>query len=80
MEQNHKKEIKEIIGQMKCPRDFRCYKSGFEALCKARNIGIEPFLECLEETPQECKFSLFLGRLYLCQCPLRAYIANRLKK
>ncbi len=80
MEETYKKEIEEIIDRFKCPKDFKCYKSGFEVLCKARDIGIELFLECLEETPQKCEFSLFLGRLYLCQCPLRAYIAEKLKK
>lgn len=80
MERDFKKEIEEILGQMQCPKDFECYKSGFEALCKARYVGGELFLECLEETPQRCKFSLFLGRSHLCQCPLRAYIAKKFKK
>jgi len=80
VEQDHKKQIEEIIGGMKCPRDFKCYKSGFENLCKAKDIGIESFLKCLEENPQECKFSLSFGYSYLCQCPLRIYIVKKLKK
>lgn len=35
------KEIKEIIGHLKCPKDFNCYKSGFDVLCKAKDVGIE---------------------------------------
>lgn len=42
MEQDYKKEIEEIIGQIQCPKDFKCYKSGFQVLCKARDMGIEP--------------------------------------
>ena len=61
MEQDYDKEIKEIMGGMKCPYDFKCYKSGFDNLCKAKDIGIESFLECLEENPQECHFSLSFG-------------------
>jgi hypothetical protein len=80
MRQDLKQEIEEIIGQFECPKDFRCYKSGLEVLCKAKYIGAEVFLECLEEVPHRCTFSLFLGRSYLCQCPLRAYIAKELKK
>jgi hypothetical protein len=80
MEEDLKKEIEEIIGQMQCPKDFVCYKSGFETLCRAKEIGVELFLQCLEETPQKCKFSVFLGRSYLCQCPLRFYIFKKLKK
>ena len=41
MEQNQKQEIEKIIGGIKCPKDFKCYKSGFENLCKAKDIGIE---------------------------------------
>jgi len=35
------KEIKEIIGHLKCPKDFNCYKSGFDVLCKAKDVEIE---------------------------------------
>ena len=34
------KGIAQIIGDLKCPKDFRCYRSGFENLCKASNIGL----------------------------------------
>ncbi len=35
------KEIKEIIGRLKCPKVFNCYKSGFDVLCKAKDVGIK---------------------------------------
>ena len=80
MEEDYKKEIEKIIGGMKCPKDFICYKSGFEDLCKAKDIGIESFLKCLEENPQKCLFSLTFGFGYVCQCPLRYYIVKKLKR
>jgi hypothetical protein len=80
VERGDKKQIEEIIGQLKCPKDFKCYKSGFEVLCKAKDIGIESFLECLEETPFACKFAVPFGGLYYCQCPLRVYVAKKLGK
>jgi len=30
------KGIAEIIGELECPKAFRCYRSGFENLCKAK--------------------------------------------
>ncbi len=42
MEQTDK-QIKEIIGHLKCPKDFKCYKSGFDVLCKVKDIGMELF-------------------------------------
>jgi vacuolar-type H+-ATPase subunit I/STV1 len=31
---SHRKVV-EIIGDLKCPKDFQCYKSKYKALCKA---------------------------------------------
>lgn len=80
MEEDIKKEIEEIIGGMKCPKDFKCYKSGFENLCKAKDFGIKSYLECLEKNPQYCKFSLSFGYSYICQYPLRVYIVKKISK
>ena len=74
------KEIERIVGQMKCPHDFRCYKSGFEKLCKVRDFGIENYLECLEEDPRDCTFVMVIGRLYVCKCPLRYYLVKNHKR
>jgi hypothetical protein len=74
------KEIEEILGDLKCPKDFECYKSGLKVLCRAKDIGLEQFLECLEEEPIWCKFSFSFGNSYLCKCPLRVFIAKKLKE
>jgi hypothetical protein len=78
--EKHKKEIEKIIARFKCPKDFECYKSGFKNLCKAKDIGLEKYLECLKKDPGDCVFSLSFGYSYLCKCPLRVYIAKNLKK
>jgi len=75
-----KKEIEKIIDGLQCPKDFICYTSGFKKLCSAKDIGIESFLECLEQKPKSCKFSVSFGLMHLCQCPLRAYLYKKLKK
>lgn len=80
MDNNIKKEIEEIIGQMQCPKNFICAKNGLEHLCKAEDFGLEKYLDCLEENPTECTFALSFGKGYLCQCSLRIYIAKKLKK
>jgi len=80
IEQDIKKEVEEIIGRLQCPKDFECYKSGFENLCKARDFGAERYLECLKKEPRECKFAVPFGYGFLCKCPLRIYIATKLKK
>ena len=77
MPESTDKKIKELIGQIKCPKDFICYKSGFENLCKAEDVGMKSFLKCLEENPRDCLFSRGYAESYYCTCPLRLYIAKK---
>jgi hypothetical protein len=75
------KQIERIIGQIKCPKGFECYKSGFENLCKAEDIGLNNFLLCLEERAlAQCLFSVSLGGRTYCECPVRVYICKRYNK
>ena len=83
MEEDHEKEVKEIIDGVKCPKNFRCYFLGPGDLCKARRVsGAASYVECLEENPQECVFSASFGdeKVHVCCCPLRLYIAEKLNK
>ncbi len=80
VDEETKTKIEEIIGGMRCPKDFQCYKSGFETLCKVKEVGLEQYLECLEENPRDCELSFPFGDGYFCQCPLRVYISKELKK
>ena len=77
---NKEEELEEIIDGMQCPKDYACYRSGDERLCRARDIGMESILVCLETNTVACKFSVTFGGLNFCQCPLRVYIAKKLKK
>jgi len=81
VKEDYKKEIEEIIDGMKCPKDFKCYKSGLESLCKAKDFGVYESLMCLdEEEAQKCVFSVRYAYKHFCQCPLRTYIAKKLGK
>ena len=75
----HRKVV-EIIGKLQCPKDFICYKSDYEKLCKAGFNGKSAILHCLEEEPDECIFSLSIKDTYYCQFPLRNYIAENVAK
>jgi hypothetical protein len=75
-----KKEIEEIMRELRCPEDFRCYKSGLKTLCKAKDIGLKLYLQCLEEKPNQCKFSFCCRDESYCSCPLRVYIAKKVKR
>jgi len=80
MRDDHRERIEEIIGKIQCPKNFKCAESGFENLCKAKDIGLSAYLECHEENPQKCQFAVLFGAGYFCQCPLRVYLAKKPKK
>jgi hypothetical protein len=80
MDQDIKKQIKEIIGEIQCPREFCCLKTGFDRACKTKDVGLDSYLQCLEEDASQCLFSASFGSTHLCSCPLRIYIAKKLKK
>jgi hypothetical protein len=69
MEQEHEKKLKEIIGDIKCPKDFKCCKQGFKNPIK-----------CLEKRAYDCSFTTLYNGVFYCTCPLRVYIAKKLKK
>jgi hypothetical protein len=71
VEKEIQKEIEDIINGLKCRRDFICYKSGFQQLCKVRDIELENFLICLDGHNGDCKFSVYFSESHFCQCPLR---------
>ncbi len=73
-----RRRMNEILGGMECPKGFKCAESGFENLCKARDIGVLGYLDCLEAAPDRCTFALPFGYGYLCKCPLRVHVAKTL--
>lgn len=80
MEFDQMEEIDKLIRQMECSKNFRCKKWKFERLCKAADIGLDNYLECLEEDASYCDFSFFFGNGKYCKCPVRIYLAKHANK
>ena len=80
VDEAQRKKIEEIIDGMSSPKDFQCEESGFEIVCKARDVGLEARLECLAPEAQECPFAVPLGDAHYCHCPLRLHIARELNR
>jgi hypothetical protein len=78
--QEHDSKIQEIMKGMKCPNDFKCYKSGFEDIGKIMIICDGKLVRCLEEKEQPCQLGFAFGYGYFCVCPLRKYIAQNFNK
>ena len=70
--------VEKIVGRLKCPQDFFCYKGNYNSLSNKENRGVGPFSLCLNEQLHGCTFSIPGQKNLLCQCPLRDYIAKEL--
>lgn len=71
-------EINEIKKRMQCSKGFLCAKSGFSNLCRAKDVGLDHHLLCLEYAPSLCDFALLSDRKYFCTCPLRVFLTKNL--
>ena len=81
MKEEDREKIDEILGGMRCPKDFKCVDSGFEDLCKARDFGSDEQLLCLEDEAALCAFAVECDwgiRVRFCRCPLRVYLGKHL--
>ena len=72
------RDCEELFKDVECPKNFQCYKSDFAKAGKVRAQDSENFLECLEESADQCEFSLPCVDKYFCLCPVRIHIANKL--
>ena len=79
MNDEDRKKIEEIMGEMSCPKNFTCAESGFEILCKARDTNMTTQVECLDANARICTFALSFGDGHICKCPLRVYLSKKLK-
>ena len=78
--QKHRGRIEEIISEMKrdekhCIKNFECYNSKLEKLCKIKGIGAFDEIECKGQDSMCCHFSFEAKSKRFCKCPLRRYIS-----
>ena len=75
-----RRQIEEIMAAMECPKDFQCYKSGLEDICRAKDRGMEGYVDCLDKNRESCDFRVPFGGGAFCKCPLRVYLVKNLGK
>mgnify|MGYP006906714636 CR=1 FL=1 len=78
MDEERLRKLKAIMKTSPCPVGCRCHSARPEELCKARSMGIESLLECLEEEPGDCSFAFPFGGSHFCRCGTRKEIAKLL--
>jgi hypothetical protein len=74
MNADDKQAIEKIMAGMKCPKDFKCVNNDFKHLCKAADIGIRDYVECLDRNPLGCWYGVTFNNSRFCKCPIRIYL------
>ena len=80
-----REQLKEIMSEMSCKKNFECYKCGFENLCNGEPVGghfvkcERANSKCSEEKRLNCDFSISFGYGFVCRCPIRIYVAKIVK-
>ena len=73
--------IKQIMQKMKCSKNFKCYKSNFDNVCKVKATEHGDYFEIQEEKPLHiCEYAIHFGFKHYCHCPLRIFVARTLEK
>jgi len=73
-------KIKQTLEKSTCPIGCKCYGTKPGEICKARTTDLENLLECLEDNPEKCTFSMAFGGTYFCKCQTRIELAKILKE
>jgi hypothetical protein len=61
-------------------RDWKYDNAECEFSCKAKDIGLDSYVQCLEECSHMCAFSVRYAHSYYCKNRARVYAAKQLGK
>ena len=81
MDREFAQKIEPIKMQLKCPDHLSWVNDEDARLCRARDVGLDTYIECLEERRYSaCKFNTPFANIHLCQCPPRVFLLKEVGK
>jgi len=80
MESITRKRAKEIMGDTKCPHDFKCVDFGFQRVFRSKHGKTEVGFKCFKADIPVCPYSDKQNDHFFCGCPIRESIAEELNK
>ena len=80
MEEEDRKKIEQLMGEIECPKDFMCLRENLDRLCQVRKFESNEHLECLEKNPEQCPFAVPFINRHICICQMRMFIIQKLDK
>lgn len=76
MNDEQQAQFAKILHDVPCAHGHRCAGDDFAKVCRARDLGLENYVDCLSDSPRDCTFSLSFGHGHLCTCPARVFLAK----
>ena len=73
MQKKYKEKLKQVLDKTACDKEYRCYKSGPEPLCKPKDMLLEGFIE-VDKGSTICDYLKNYGGRYFCKCPLYVHL------
>ena len=80
MEKAHMQETKNAMAGLKLLAECKRYEPGFGFICKAKDVGLDSFVQCLEKDSRLCVFSVPYAHSYYCKSPARVRAVKELRK
>jgi hypothetical protein len=72
-------EAENVVHEPRLYKDCKWFKPGLGFSCKAKDIGLKSFVQCLEKDSFICPFSVSYAYTYYCNCPARIYMIKELE-
>lgn len=78
--QQIKHEAEYAIHGLGLPQGCEWFRPGFGFTCKAKDIGLDSYVECLEKDSVKCPFSVSYAYSFYCKCFARVNLAKAIEK
>jgi len=71
--------LRRLRHEVECPYGFICLEQGFQKAGKVRDMGMDSYVQCLQEQADDCPMRFCFGYSYFCKCKIRVYAAKNLQ-
>ena len=76
----HMNDVEEVSDGLKLLIESDRYRPGVGFSCKAKDVGLDTYAECLEKNSHRCPFSMSYAHAHYCISPVRVYEAKKAKE
>jgi len=80
MNRELQQELYRLKDETSCSKKYRCISDATHDLCDAKFHALANLLECIDHQKTSCEHSIKVSSIYICNCPLRKFLALNLEK